>query len=179
MWHNFALLFAVLSVCCFLISGFLIWQRYYNPNRLSFAFTPPPAESKLKFWPQRITIPELKIDLPVIPSTINNGVWSTTHLGVSYLATSTRPGEIGNSIFYGHNWPNLLGKLHDLSPGHTIIVTGQGETKTFWVAKTQIVTPSQISVLASGPFPQLTLYTCYGFADTKRFVVTAYTQAPK
>ncbi len=180
MWHKLALISLALSLFSFVSSGYLLWQRYYNPNRLAFSEIPPVRASKLGFQPVRILIPDLKVDLPVIPAQITAGSWPTTSQGVSYLSVSTRPGEVGNSIFYGHNWPRLLGSLRLIKPGALITVRSvTGQTINFVIMKTKIVSPTDISILEPGPERQLTIYTCYGLADTKRFVAIAYMQAPK
>jgi LPXTG-site transpeptidase (sortase) family protein len=179
VWRKLGRFFFFLSLICFTLSGILIWQRYYNPNRLSFSQIPPARTSKFELFPDRIIISEIGIDLPVIPSQIKDGVWQTTPRGISYLISSANPGEIGNSIFYGHKWPNLLGNLKNIKPGNKIMVLSKNQTRTFWISQVLIVSPKDIQVLNSGSNAQLTLYTCYGFADLKRLVVVAYTQTPK
>jgi LPXTG-site transpeptidase (sortase) family protein len=134
------------------------------------------SASKISFLPTRISIPDLTIDLPVIPARIKDGHWPTTPVGVSYLTTSARPGEPGNSIFYGHNWPRLLGRLKKVQPGQIILLSTSSNSAAlkFQVDRVQTVSPSDISVLASTSYPQLTLYTCTGFSDSQRLVVIAY-----
>jgi len=169
------LVFLKLSVIFFLFSGILFWRHYFDPNRLNFTRFSPPVKiaSVNPFFPENITIPDLNISLPVIPAKIQNGKWPTTGEGVSYLSDSQRPGEIGNSIFYGHNWPRLLGNLSKIKPGQKIILGSKTATKIYYVTETKIVTPQDISILADTSIPRLTIYTCYGFADSKRFVAIA------
>ena len=180
--RKLALLFLSVSLVCFVGAGYLVWQRYYNPNRLAFAASPPSAAPVVRyqsFWPARIQIPDLQIDLPVEPAEIKNGQWQVTSRGVSYLVSSPPPGQPGNSIFYGHNWPRLLGRLKNIRVGQSIILeASSGSQLKFTVARIQIVPPSDTSVLLPTIEPQLTLYTCIGFSDSKRLVVTALPQEP-
>jgi LPXTG-site transpeptidase (sortase) family protein len=114
----------------------------------------------------------------VIPAQIVNGHWQTTPSGVSYLTISARPGQSGNSIFYGHNWPRLLGGLKKIKPGSVIVVYTSADhfPVVFRVAQVKTVSPNDVSILASTDRPQLTLYTCIGFSDSQRLVVIAYPQ---
>lgn len=108
------------------------------------------------------------------PAQIENNKWEATTKGVSYLVTSPVPGNAGNSIIYGHNWGNLLGSLSKIKPGQKIeIVLDDNEKRTFIVEHTSIIGPDQTSVLEDTSDRRITLYTCTGFLDSKRFVVTA------
>lgn len=124
--------------------------------------------------PVSIAIPSLRISLPVYPSTIENGKWQDTKDGVSFLTSSTAPGVGGNSIFYGHNWPSLLGNLTKIKPGDKIFVTlSEKGMQVYTVKYITVVTPDQTHILDTTSDSRLTLYTCTGFLDSKRFVVTA------
>jgi LPXTG-site transpeptidase (sortase) family protein len=173
-------IFLSISLICFLMAGFLMWERYYNPFQLDFFSAPTEMAntgSKIYFLPTQIVIPDLKINLPVIPTQIIDTHWTTTPNGVSYLSASARPGDIGNGIYYGHNWPRLLGNLYKIKVGQTISVyTSNGKTFNYTVITVKRVSPTDISVLNNTRFRGLTIYTCAGFADTQRLVVTAYTQ---
>lgn len=159
-----------------LFSSFLFWQRY-NPQRLSFAlsdYSNNTTTSSPTTQPVEITIPAIKLDLPIIPANMNKNQWEATTKGVSYLASSPVPGEKGNSILYGHNWPNLLGNIVKLKPGQSIKIRyADGKTKEFEIASTVSVSPKDVGILAPSEKPQITLYTCTGFWDSKRFVVVA------
>lgn len=171
----FSKLLQYVGIVLIFAAALLIFQRY-NPYRLSFAnyentVLKSEAQSQM---PVRITIPAIGIDLPVIPAKIQNNVWQTTPAGVSYLTSSPIPGDLGNSILYGHNWTNLLGSLPRTKVGDSITVYFvNGKSKSFIVVGTAAVSPSQYSVLYSTGDEKLTIYTCSGFFDSKRFVVTA------
>jgi sortase A len=124
--------------------------------------------------PVSISIPSLKISLPVYPATIEKGKWQDTKNGVSYLTSSSIPGSTGNSILYGHNWPSLLGNLTKIKPGDKIFVTlNEKGMQVYTVKYITVVTPDQTHILDTTSDSRLTLYTCTGFLDSKRFVVTA------
>jgi len=167
--------FTGLGVSLIIFGSFLVFQRN-NPNRISFAkdevgLVNVETHKKL---PVRIIIPSLGIDLPIVESEIKDGKWEVTDIGVSYLKTSPVAGEIGNSVLYGHNWSNLLGNLIKVKTGDEIeVYFSDGNIKRFVVTLIQEVKPNDISVLKSTTDQRITLYTCSGFLDSKRFVVTA------
>lgn len=141
----------------------LFWQR-------TAPLPPAPANSPII----RLAIPELSIDIPVVPTHLNGTKWEYTAKGVAYLASTPLPGQFGNSVFYGHNWPNLLARLPQAKPGQQIITTfADGTHRTFLINTTAVVTPDHIEILNPTTDIRLTLFTCTGFLDRERFVVTA------
>ena len=93
---------------------------------------------------------------------------------MSYLATSPLPGHKGNSILYGHNWKSLLLDLPKVKPGQSVFITNHNGTKQrFIVEYTAVVDPSQTYIIDATNDTRITLYTCTGFLDSKRFVVVA------
>ena len=170
--------FIIIAGLCLIISSiFLVWERY-NPNRLKFSGYNANAVTRIdssnSSLPMFLIIDDLDIDLPVLPSEINNNRWGTTTKGVSYLKSSVKPGDVGNSIIYGHNWKSLLGNLINAKPGQEIkVVNSNGSTESFKIEYVQTVNPGQVSILDQTTDARLTVYTCTGFLDTKRFVVTA------
>lgn len=154
------------------------------PQRLAFSQMPQFASQEVRNGdttdtyaktPSGLIIPSIKVWLPVYPSKITNGNWETSRKGVSFLSSAAKPGETGNAIFYGHNWPNLLGNLAGVKPGDSIqIISVDGQTKTFIVSTVQEVSPKDISVLSQTTDKRITIYTCTGFFDSKRLVVVAH-----
>jgi LPXTG-site transpeptidase (sortase) family protein len=159
---------------------YLVWERN-SPQSVSFENPPLPQEGSLVEGsitalgkPVLIKIPSIDKELQIIPSKIVNNRWESTKKGVSYLETSPIPGEMGNSIIYGHNYSNLLKNLTDVKVGDEIaIVFENGGEKKFEVMFTQEVGPNQSTILNATGDRRVTLYTCSGFLDSKRFVVTA------
>lgn len=168
-------IFVFLGIFCLLSAAYLFWERT-NPYRLSFAsyVETPGAKPQETIYPVRIRIPGVSVDVPVQPATITDGKWPASSTGVSHLSTSPIPGEQGNSILYGHNWSNLFGSLKNVHNGDTIDITlSNGEIRRFSVEMTDTVAPEQTHILSASDDIRLTLYTCTGFLDMKRFVVTA------
>jgi len=155
---------------------YLAWQRI-NPERISFntpKFDSPNLQKKTNLTPIEIKMGEQSIDLPIYPASINGTSWETTTKGVSYLKNTPTPGEIGNSVMYGHNWTNLLGPLVRAKPGQKIEITySDGSRKNFEITFTQTVSPDQTFILNNTNDRRITIYTCTGFLDSKRFVVVA------
>jgi len=164
------------GLLCIFLSVLLFWQRN-NPKRVMFLSAPIQREIKPlinKNLPTRLIINNINIDLPIFPARIYSQKWETTNQGASWLDISPAPGEIGNSIIYGHNWTNLLGNLTKAKPGNIIkIVYQDGSSKTFIVNSTAMVLPENVSVLKQTKDKRITLYTCVGLFDQKRFVVVA------
>lgn len=167
---------------CIVFSGYLFKERY-NPVRLSIAtykktdikqqITKPQILTVQK-TPASLQIRSLKIHLPLIPAKITNQGWETTTQGVSYLTSSPMPGNVGNSILYGHNWPSLLGNLRNIKPGDTMTVYySDGTVTEFEVEKTAIISPNQIGILDATEDTRITIYTCTGFLDSQRFIAVA------
>ena len=164
------------GIVCMIWGSFLLWRRadtrYFQvvQAKKTLATIAPYTNS----MPTRIAIPSIGVALPVIPSKIVHGKWEETTIGVSYVAKSPIPGEIGNSIMYGHNWPTLLGDLPNVKPGDKITIDYQNtKPRTFTVVFINTVSPDTTSVLLPTTDRRITLYTCTGFLDSKRLVVTA------
>ena len=171
--------FILLGLFCFCLAGFLYWRRII-PQRLQFnkaEVLPSDQYDKAADKPVLLTLGELGITLDIYPAAINNGKWETTTKGVSYLTPSAISGETGNTIFYGHNYKNILGNLKKAKPGQIIqIKSSDGIRKKFRIEYVQIVNANQTGILDQTKDSRLTLYTCTGFLDSKRLVVTAIYQ---
>lgn len=157
---------------CF--SAYSYYQRL-TPKRLEFiGYRNEQSARNLDTNAVGIIINKINLSLPLYEASIKNGVWEASTLGVSHLSTTPTPGNPGNSVLYGHNWPNLLGGLVNIQPGDIItIYFDNGGLEDFRVQLTQEVMSSQVSVLDQTDEPRITLYTCSGFLDSKRFVVIA------
>lgn len=162
------------GLSCIAFGFYLVYLRH-SPKLLSFEgkkFTV--KNIKGGNQPAKISIPSLHVNLPIVPAIADGRDWETTHLGVSYLAGSPVPGEHGNSVLYGHNWESLLSKLPQIKTGEKIEITMKsGVKKLFIVEYTAVVAPDQTYIIENTSDTRITLYTCTGFLDSKRFVVVA------
>lgn len=175
MHKTFGTFLIVLGLLNLMIAAFLVWQRN-TPTRLSFKLDEVKSVglTQTKRMPTILRLPSLHLELPIIPAILKDYKWQATPVGVSYLVSSTLPGETGNSIMYGHNWPNLLGRLSQVKSGDTLeVYFSDGTEHTFQIEFTTIVTPDETHILNQTSDQRLTLYTCTGFLDRQRFVVTA------
>lgn len=162
------------------IGLYFFWEQN-NPNRLAFHnYEYSKSETQMiekDNLPTNIRIPELNLDLQVVPAEIKGQDWKTTKDGVSYLVSSPVPGEEGNSVMYAHNWAGLFRDLPQIKAGNVVEVEYADKTKKkFAIAYTLEVSPDDISVLQSSNDKRLTLYTCSGFLDSKRFIAVAMLQ---
>lgn len=166
------------GILCFLTASYYFWLRT-DPNRLAFqnyVYKGPLRVDKRSF-PEHLIIPSVHIDLQIVPAEIKNNRWDTTDQGASYLLSSPIPGSVGNSVMYAHNWASLFGNLVNVKPGEEVDITfADKTTKKFTIEYTSTVSPDQASILAPSKDSRITLYTCTGWFDSKRFVAVAIQQ---
>jgi LPXTG-site transpeptidase (sortase) family protein len=92
--------------------------------------------------------------------------------GATYFSQSSRLGRMGNVILYGHNYLNVLGKLSQLRVGDRVSLEGsQGGSFWYEVVFSGQVELDDTSWLSDTSEAVVTLYTCSGFMDSKRWVV--------
>ncbi len=153
--------------------GFYLVYLRHSPKPLSFENKPGNLQKSIT-PPNTIEIPSINLQLPIVPAIKEGSNWETTHKGISYLASTPEPGQKGNSVLYGHNWESLLKDLPSVRPGERIFITlKNGDKREFEVEYTAVVEPSESYIINSTNDTRITLYTCTGFLDSKRFVVVA------
>lgn len=119
-----------------------------------------------------ITIPAIAKTLPIEDGTYANGRWTVSKNGVSYYTKSVLPGEVGNSVLYGHDRKDVLGNIYSIKVGDQIqIKMDNGDMVVYEVYETRTIKPTDVAILNQTTDSRLTLYTCSGFLDTARFVV--------
>lgn len=124
--------------------------------------------------PTKILIPKVRIDLPVFLGKVLDENWEIATKGASYLQGSGVPGRVGNVVIYGHNKKNQFGPILWLKEGSEIkIINKKGGEFIYEVKEIKRVSPQNIEVLSPTQDSTLTLYTCTGFLDQERFIVTA------
>lgn len=131
------------------------------------------SEVNADLVPTRIRIPKLKIDIPVQEAALVNGYWETFDDRAGWGVGSALPGQPGNEVIFAHARENLFLPIRWIRKGTEITVTnGHGEY-IYEVVSTKTVKPSDTNVIAPTDDETLTLYTCSGFADSRRLIVTA------
>jgi len=134
--------------------------------------TPLPAPTPGPEQAQRIIIPVLGVDAPVV----EGDDWESLKKGAGHHIGSANPGERGNCVISAHNdiYGEIFRDLPDLSLGDEILVQTQTQTYRYVVQQTRVVEPTEISVMAPTSSPVLTLISCYPYrVNTHRIVVIA------
>lgn len=123
--------------------------------------------------PLRVVIPALSVDLPVVEARVVDGFWEISETTASHGIGSANPGEIGNTVLFAHARNELFGPLRNLKKGAVIYVMSKDRWFRYQVTETTLVNPDDIQVIAPTSNETLTLFTCSGFLDSKRLIVTA------
>lgn len=124
--------------------------------------------------PEKIFIPKIGRYLPIEDGQVEDNRWKISQKGVSYLVSTPRPGEVGNTVMYGHNTDNILGRIVKLAGGDKIYITNtDGSIYKYEVFETKEIKPDQVEILSQTEDMRLTIYTCSGFLDQARFVAFA------
>lgn len=168
------ILLALISGVSLIRAGFLTVQRFLTKP----SYHPLLAEIQQKpTLPSALKLPHQPATLPIIPTTVLNGVWSLSGDGVSLLEENSGQNDTGY-IMYGHNWQSLLGSLNQTQIGETITLTyPTGKTETYIVHSKFSVPANRLDVLGLANAQTLLIYTCSGFLDTQRLVVLAQRQS--
>lgn len=188
----------LLGQCLYLVVLFLIFYYAINYSafwkRLEYSLktkTPPPVEepapkpivTPLPDYAPEIQIPKLSITAPISLEVLNEEVVSKLAEGVVHFADTALPGQIGNTVIFGHSsdYPWSTGKyktvfalLDKLAPGDEIIIPYKTQRYVYKVREQKVVKPTEVSVLARTPDARLTLITCYPVGSTRsRYIVIA------
>lgn len=161
------------GILCILYCAALVVLRY-SPARVSFVgYIPPASKQTATLFPTRVSIPQSGVDVAVYEAQLSKG-WELNSQGASHLSNSPTPGDVGNSIIYGHNWTHIFGNLVKVRPGQHVSVTlNNGAVHVFEVTAVDIVPSNAVEVLQKTSDIHLTLFTCTGLFDQQRFVVSA------
>lgn len=137
-----------------------------------------------------LIIAKLKIRVPIIFDQSGDNTTIETELknGVVQYAGTALPGQPGNVAIFGHSSNNIFsgGKykfiftlLDKLRPGDIAEIDFQGARYLYRVASSQVVPPTDSSVLAPSATPTLTLITCSPVGtDLNRLIVRAEQISP-
>ncbi len=158
-------------------AGIYIYNVSYNKAALAFATIPPsapPTQTNSETAPIHITIQSVGIDIDLEPGMIHQGIWSVSEFYGNHLKTSATPGSNGNIVVYGHDSKNIFGPLTNTHVGDIITLsTKDGQTHTYRVSNTFATHPDNGDVIKPSDTEILTVYTCTGIYNEKRFIVQA------
>ena len=119
-----------------------------------------------------IQIPKINLAMTVVEGTDE----AQLAMGPGHYPTTPLPGQAGNAAIAGHRTTYLhpFYNLDALAPGDLIFVTTLQGTFLYSVATSQVVLPTDVSVVDATPTPQLTLTTCNPrYSASQRLVVHA------
>jgi LPXTG-site transpeptidase (sortase) family protein len=169
---NSSFIIVVLGVILIFVS---LGLRLYKLKTLSF-FGNGVGENQVAVSsnsPVYIEIDSLGIKLNVVETSIVNGVWEIPENSAGHLNTSSGIGS-GNMVIYGHNKNNIFGPIRWIKNDASVILTGtDGKKYNYKVVETKEVFPSDIGYVMEKNEETLTLYTCSGIFDSKRFIIIA------
>ncbi|MFP4395701.1 MAG: sortase [Anaerolineales bacterium] len=132
--------------------------------------TPLPAPTASPEQAQRIVIPAIGVDAPVV----EGDDWETLKQGAGHRIGTANPGERGNCVISAHNdiYGEIFRDLPDLKVGDEIFVHTETQVYRYVVEQSRIIEPTEVSVMAPTSTPVLTLISCYPYGiDTHRIVV--------
>jgi sortase A len=135
----------------------------------------------------KIIIPKINVEAPVVydVKTIEEkDVQAGLERGVVHYATTPNPGQVGNSVIFGHSSSNILNKgkykfafilLRSLDTGDTFIIQKDSKRYVYKVYNKFITSPTDFSVLQpSDRGSTMTLITCDPpGTSTNRLIVQA------
>jgi sortase A len=155
---------------------------------------PSSTPSALIAVPERIEIPEIDLDAPVISVgwhtvPIDGQVFSRwdvpDEFATGWHNSSAYLGQAGNTVINGHHnaWGHVFGKLINVEPGDQVIIYSEGESFNYTVVQTMILEeenqPLSVRIenarwLLPSPDERVTLVTCWPQTNfTHRLVVIA------
>jgi sortase A len=123
----------------------------------------------------RIQIPAIGVDAPIV----QGDGWEQLKKGVGQHLGSANPGENGNVVLSAHNdiFGEIFRDLDQLEPGDEITVYTNQRAYTYVVSGSDVVEPTEVSVMESTSQPTLTLISCYPYlVDDQRIAVTSRLQ---
>lgn len=161
----------IVGISLLLIFG--AW-RYHEARILSFNTKSISQFESSGVKPRYIKSYPVGVDIEIGDATIKDGVWAILPNSANYLLGSAGLGDSGNIIIYGHNKDNILGPIRWMKVGQKVEIEGSdGKKYQYEVVKTDTVDPDNLEYIKPTDSETLTIYTCTGFLDSKRFIVVA------
>lgn len=126
--------------------------------------------------PTRLRIPALKINRPIVPVVVQDGVWDVADLGgdVGLLATTGQhPGDDLAMVLAGHMtfadgrllFTGAFAELQFATYGMEIMVEMGGETAVYQVSEIRRIAPDDVNALYLADGDSILLITCTDWDD--------------
>lgn len=122
---------------------------------------------------KKILVPDIGMDLEVEEADIIGGYWEVFEDKAGWGKGSGLPGQAGNQVIFAHARENLFLPLRSIKPATKLYVLTDFGWFDYQVTDIKEVNPSETEVIAPTENETLTLYTCSGYRDSKRLIVTA------
>jgi LPXTG-site transpeptidase (sortase) family protein len=178
-WRLLPLVAAAIVLCIPFAENY--WSRHQVSSAASSAQTKLDQSHKiikLQGNPNRILIPSLSIDLPVVPQSYSTALksWPVAPSSANYATeTALINNTKGQSLIYGHDNRSVFGPLLTMPPGTVAyIYTDNGHIFKYSYVGYKDVSPQQINVVAEmAKAPAgLNLITCTGDYFQYRHLMT-------
>lgn len=145
---------------------------YQEPIIIDKSFNTP--SNIISNYPTRIAIPKYNVDIDIKLAKLINGVWEVNNDSANFGIGSSLPGETGNTVIFAHARDNLFGSLIYVKEGDLVAIqTKDGNWYNYKVNLKKEVEPNQTELVSQTSDKRLTLFTCSGFTDSKRLIITA------
>jgi sortase A len=166
----------MLGYCGFVLADTWMYQReasqLFDRARLQVAAIPSPGTDSTNGLLGRMEIPRLGVSVVVAEGTSE----SILRRAGGHIAGTSFPGQRGNTGIAGHR-DTLFRPLRNIRQNDVITVTTLAGEYRYRVMSTEIVSPTDVTVLQSDGREILTLVTCYPFyfvgPAPDRFIVRA------
>lgn len=175
--HSFKKLDCLLGVFLIIFSVFLLlglpnllYRLVENPITVSHELTQKPQTNNI---PTHLTIASVGIDLPIVEAPVVHGYWTVSDTAANHGVGSANPGDKGNIVIFAHARPGLFYNLREIQVGDKLVLLTKTGKKAYKVVHITFVLPNETRVIKPTKTETVTLYTCSGFYDEKRLVVSA------
>lgn len=184
-------LFGIYLVLYFAINFSAITGRFkydVSPSSVAIAQPKPIVETPIEpaakpNYQPMVTIPKIGVNAPLILSIAPDQIVANLANGVVHYQDTALPGQVGNVVIVGHSsdypwstghYKNIFALLDKLSTGDRITVPYGDQVFVYEVVGSNIVKPTDLSVLKKSDTPMLTLITCYPVGTSRnRLIITA------
>lgn len=143
----------------------------HDTSRVAETETP-----RISGHPAHIEFPQRNISVGVAPGYFNpsSKSWTLSNDKAHFATVTPEPNnKTGNTFIYGHNIPEIFGRLTEAALGDTAtITTTNGHTFTYKLVAIRDVDPNDTSAIQDHKAPILTVQTCSGLWFENRRMFT-------